>query len=177
METNKIVPQDSKKLNFLERKTIYLICKKLGIDFKNVLIPAKIIDKFGINEAINIGIRKIVEFFKPDILILDGLRPKNLNLFAKNNKNQPLKIKAFIKGDQKISSIALASIIAKHKRDEFMIKMSKIFTQYDFHIHKGYGTKNHYKKIKIYGLSPLHRFSFCKNLLTLNQNRESFQNY
>ena len=65
-----------------------------------------------------------------------------------------------IKGDEKIKCIALASIVAKVERDRYMERKDKYYPEYSFIDHKGYGTKDHYKMIKKYGISPLHRKSF-----------------
>ena len=67
---------------------------------------------------------------------------------------------AFIKGDQRLSPIAAASIIAKIKRDEWISEQDKKYPQYGFSIHKGYATAQHRKAIVQYGPCPLHRRSF-----------------
>lgn len=72
---------------------------------------------------------------------------------------------AIIKGDNKIFSIAAASIVAKVYRDELMRKLNKKYPQYGFTQHKGYGTLQHLNMVKQHGLSPLHRKSFCKKII------------
>jgi ribonuclease HII len=72
--------------------------------------------------------------------------------------------KTIIGGDAKEPIIALASICAKVLRDRKMKRLAKEFPGYGFEIHKGYGTKAHYKAIKKHGMSPVHRRSFLKNL-------------
>ncbi len=69
---------------------------------------------------------------------------------------------AFVKGDAKIFSLACASIVAKVTRDRLMARLAKKYPYYKFEIHKGYGTKLHFQKIKKHGLSPIHRKSFLK---------------
>ncbi len=68
--------------------------------------------------------------------------------------------KTIIKGDQKVKIISLASVIAKVHRDTKMKQLAKRYPQYGFEIHKGYGTKAHYKALKHYGPSHIHRRSF-----------------
>ena len=58
-------------------------------------------------------------------------------------KDIKIKYKTFIRGDEKITSIAAASIIAKVSRDLFMIKLSKKYPKYNWHKNFGYGTKKH----------------------------------
>ena len=70
-----------------------------------------------------------------------------------------------VKGDEKNPLIALASIIAKEKRDMIMRNLCEQFPIYGFSRHKGYGTKHHREMIQKYGPSPIHRQSFLKNII------------
>lgn len=72
---------------------------------------------------------------------------------------------AFIKGDAVIHSIAAASILAKVTRDNLMKQYDREIPGYDFARHKGYGTSLHIEAIRRLGLSPIHRVSFCGNIL------------
>lgn len=73
--------------------------------------------------------------------------------------------KTIIKGDEKEFVIAMASIVAKVKRDEYMIKLDAKYPEYKFSKHKGYGTKAHYKSILENGMTSEHRRSFLKSFL------------
>ncbi|HCC04944.1 TPA: ribonuclease HII [Patescibacteria group bacterium] len=77
--------------------------------------------------------------------------------------------KTIIRGDITEPVISAASILAKVKRDLYMKKVAKEYPDYLFEKHKGYGTKQHFDLLRTYGLSSLHRTSFCKNIL---QSRE-----
>ena len=57
------------------------------------------------------------------------------------------------------------SVLAKVSRDRLLRELDKEYPQYGFAQHKGYGTKAHYEAIKRYGVLPVHRRSFLKNLL------------
>ena len=92
---------------------------------------------------------------KPDHLLLDALKIPDLDI-----KQFPI-----IKGDSKSISIAGASILAKVTRDRLMYKYDEIYPQYGFKHHKGYGTKEHYEAIEKFGITPIHRKSFLKNIL------------
>lgn len=72
---------------------------------------------------------------------------------------------AVIKGDNKHLSIALASIYAKVYRDNLMTVYHTQYPNYNFDKHKGYGTQLHIESIRKYGLSDIHRATFCKNIL------------
>ncbi len=68
---------------------------------------------------------------------------------------------AFVKGDSRSLSIAAASIVAKHVRDQMMLQADKTYPHYGFAAHKGYGSKSHRDAIAEYGPCPLHRKSFA----------------
>ena len=70
------------------------------------------------------------------------------------------KLKAVIKGDQKIPSISAASIIAKVSRDKFIISLAKKNVGYCWDQNFGYGTRQHLKAIKKLGINKNHRKTF-----------------
>lgn len=78
-----------------------------------------------------------------------------------------------IDGDAKEPVIALASICAKVLRDRKMKRLAREFPEYGFEVHKGYGTKAHYRAIKRHGMSEIHRKSFLKDFAfcTMRTNR------
>lgn len=65
-------------------------------------------------------------------------------------------------GDRQSFQVAAASIIAKYSRDEYIKSLAELYPHYDLENNMGYGTKRHTEGIKKYGLSPLHRRSFCR---------------
>ena len=75
-----------------------------------------------------------------------------------------VKQESIIGGDNKVLSIAAASVIAKVYRDQLMREFDKQYPNYNFSQHKGYATLKHRTMVKKYGLSPIHRVSFCKNI-------------
>lgn len=81
-------------------------------------------------------------------------------------KNDEIPSTSITKGETHSISIAAASIIAKVYRDQIMkIKYHELYPQYGFDSHVGYGTKKHIEAIKQYGLTSIHRRSFCKNFV------------
>ena len=83
------------------------------------------------------------------------------------------KLKSIIKGDQKISEISAASIIAKVSRDRFVTNLSKNFKKYNWAKNAGYGTRDHLVAIKKYGITKFHRKTFkpIHNILSPNKSR------
>ena len=71
-------------------------------------------------------------------------------------------------GDNKYTSIAAASILAKTERDSLMKELSEIegLEQYGWNSNKGYGTKQHINAIKESGSTEHHRPSFISHILT-----------
>ena len=65
-----------------------------------------------------------------------------------------------VKADATVKEVSAASILAKVSRDRYMDEISSKYPNYDFHKHKGYGTKAHVEAIKLYGRSEEHRVSF-----------------
>lgn len=154
--------RDSKKLTVVARERIFkemTVQKSLGkMSYAVSFVGAAAIDRKGISFAIRSALAKSlgalgVEPLKCRVLLDGGLKAPEE--FARQ--------RTIIKGDEKEAVIALASIVAKVSRDRLMLKLAKKYPRYDFDIHKGYGTKAHYKKLQKYGLSPVHRKSFLKN--------------
>lgn len=99
-------------------------------------------------------------YYSPDntIYIFDG----KFKPIMKNN------FFTFVKADMLIKEVSAASIISKVVRDRIMVSYSKVYKNYEFHLHKGYCTKKHIDLIHTYGYCPIHRKSFTiKNQNTL----------
>jgi len=155
--------KDSKKLLPEKRKEIFCKLEKLKeqkkVDYAVCFESAKIIDHINIAKAGKICIEKTLKKIKA--------KPSECMVFLDGGIKAPKKYKnqkTVIKGDEKIRVIALASIIAKVRRDAFMCKLAKKYPQYGFEIHKGYGTKKHCEMIRKYGLCKEHRKSFCNKI-------------
>lgn len=152
---------DSKKVTPKKRKMVFQCAKELKaerkLDFVVLLGSAEEIDEKGIAVVIRGLVEKGLKKLKADpeevFVRLDGA------LRAPSQFEQ----ETIIKGDQKELVIGLASICAKETRDEYMLKISSQFPEYEFEVHKGYGTKVHRQLILKKGLSPEHRISYCQN--------------
>jgi len=147
--------KDSKKLSEKKREDWFEIIKN-NFSYSVAMVGPKVIDKIGIQKAtklaLNHALRKLHLHRHPMstqncLVLLDG------GLKAPKHYNQ----KTVIKGDEKISIISAASIMAKVKRDRKMKKLHKIYPEYCFDCHKGYGTKKHYEAIKKNGILDVHR--------------------
>jgi ribonuclease HII len=182
--------RDSKKLSELQREAFFLKikeAKKAGhVHFAVSFSSATIIDKKGIvpaiKSALNRSLKKVERDFvrgptlyKPRSDLCTKVRPctnqgptlNNCRVLLDGSLKAPrryLNQKTIIGGDDIEPVISLASICAKVLRDHKMTRMAKKYPQYGFEIHKGYGTKAHYKAIKKHGFLKEHRKSFLKGI-------------
>ncbi|KKU19084.1 MAG: Ribonuclease HII [Candidatus Azambacteria bacterium GW2011_GWA2_45_90] len=151
--------KDSKQLTAGKREKFYgALSGRPDIVWSVALVSEKIIDKIGIDRATWLAMEKAVLKLekKPNFLLIDG------NRFS-SHKLKPKIYNLIVRGDEKVFSIAAASVIAKVTRDRLMTKLSEKYAKYGFWKHKGYGTKEHFKAIRKYGISEVHRNSFLKS--------------
>lgn len=150
--------KDSKKLSEAKREEFFKLVNA-KIKFAVVMISNKIIDKKGISYAIRFAIKSLLKKLNPNI--------KQTKIFLDGSLKAPKEFtqETIIKGDEKIPAISLASIMAKVTRDRHMKKTSKKYPLFDFHVHKGYGTKKHIQVIKKYGPSEIHRITFITRII------------
>jgi len=150
------IVKDSKQLTDRQREEIYGLLKKdSSVKWGIGRVYQKTIDKINIFESSKLAMqRAVINLQKKcsniDFLLIDG----NFKI------NSKISQKPIIKGDEKIFSIAAASIIAKVTRDRMMINYCKKYPDYYFDKHKGYPTKLHRNLIKKYGICRLHRRTF-----------------
>lgn len=146
--------RDSKLLTPNQREKYFEYLTSLPEIKWNVhFVRPKTVDKYNVYQATRLGMKKSLKKFDktPDFVLVDGRNPI---------KGISIPQRAVVKGDRKVFSIACASLIAKVTRDRYMIKLSKKYPEYEFHRHKGYGTKLHQARLKKYGVSDIHRLSF-----------------
>jgi len=144
---------DSKKIPFRKRIILSEYIKKNSI-YALGIASVKEIDKLNILNASLLSMFRALKKLKvrPKVAYIDGpFAPKNI---------KKIKYKNFIKGDEKITCIAAASIVAKASRDLFMIKLSKKYPNYNWHKNFGYGTADHLCGLKKYGITKHHRKKF-----------------
>ena len=149
---------DSKKVSEKKREKLYDLILDEAISYGIGIIDQSEIDEINILNATKKGLTKSIKELKvkPDLILVDALTHIDTN---------GIPYESIIKGDAKSYSIAAASIIAKVTRDRIMREWDKIYPQYGFGKHKGYGTSAHISAIKEYGLCPLHRKSFTTHFI------------
>lgn len=149
---------DSKKISEKKREKLYEEIIENAISYSVGIVDQKEIDRVNILNATKAGLTESIKGLKvkPEIILVDALTGID---------TCGIPYHSIIKGDAKCYSIAAASIIAKVTRDRIMRQWHEIYPEYNFIQHKGYGTAAHIAAIKEYGICPLHRLSFVKNIV------------
>lgn len=149
---------DSKKVSESKREKLYDVILQEAISYGIGIIYQDEIDDINILQATKKGLHEAVMKMeiKPNVILVDALT--GIDTLG-------IPYKSIIKGDAKSYSIGAASIIAKVTRDRIMREWDKVYPEYGFAGHKGYGTAKHIEAIKKYGLTPIHRKTFCKNFV------------
>ncbi len=143
---------DSKKLSPKKREELFPKIQESAITFGVAVVDREVIDEINILQAARLAMKQAVTQLNPvpGLLLIDG-----------NQKiESTLDQWAIVKGDSKSLSIAAASVLAKVTRDRIMEDYHKVYPQYEFNRHKGYGTKLHRNLIQEHGPCPIHRSTF-----------------
>ena len=149
---------DSKLLNEKKRKLAYeeIVTNALSISVSVATVDE--IDKYNIYQSTKMKMINSIKTLeiKPDFVLIDAM-----NIEEIQNKL------SLIKGDRRSISIAAASVVAKVKRDEYMLQLDEKYPMYNFQKNKGYPTKQHKMLLKQFGPCNEHRKSFkpVKDLL------------
>lgn len=143
---------DSKKLSANKREELFPKIQEISVAFGLAVVDQKVIDKINILQAARLAMKQAVETLKitPGLLLIDG------NQKIDSTLNQWV----IVKGDSRSLSIAAASVLAKVTRDRIMDGYHKLYPQYEFNRHKGYGTRLHRNLIQEHGPCPIHRSTF-----------------
>ena len=152
---------DSKKLTHEKREQLLRFIIKHAVSFGIGKSSVTEIDEINILQSRLAAMKRAIGNLKkkPEIVLIDG------------NRSVPhleIKQRLIIRGDEKVFSIAAASILAKVTRDNILKNLHKKFPEYGFDRHKGYGTQFHFEMIQKYGPCGIHRKSFepIKSLLS-----------
>lgn len=150
---------DSKQISPAKREEIAAQIKEVALAWTVQYIQPDVIDAVGMTASLVQAFRNAVQAIevqglKVDMVLLDGnplhMDPREVNV---------------IKGDAKCASIAAASVVAKVTRDALMCELAHEYPEYSLDECKGYASAKHIEAIKQYGLSPIHRVSFCHSFL------------
>ena len=149
---------DSKKLSEKKREALFDEIKEKAVAWGVGIVDNNVIDEINILEATRKAMHEAVMNLqvRPDYIFIDA---------EKHVDTDGIPYLPIIKGDVLSINISCASIIAKVTRDRMVDEYAKTYPEYGLEKHKGYGTKQHTDAIKQYGLTPLHRKSFCQKFI------------
>lgn len=155
---------DSKKLSEKKRELLYEKIISRAIAYGIGISDVDLIEKVNILNATKLAMKMAISNLKvkPDYVLIDGNQMIDISIDAST----------VVSGDAKSESIAAASILAKVTRDRMLIEYDKKYPEYGFAKHKGYGTKAHIEAIKKYGLTDIHRPSFCKKIVNGEEDKK-----
>jgi len=148
---------DSKKLSAKRRLELSIEIHEKAAAVGLGWVHADELDEIGISaslvEATKRALEKVTVPYHE--IIIDG----TVN-FLKDTGKGPY-VTTLKKADLLIGAVSAASIVAKVARDRFMEEQAKVYPQYGFETHVGYGTARHSAAIGAHGITPLHRLSFA----------------
>lgn len=144
---------DSKKLSEKKREQVYEAIMQNALAVGVGMSDVDVIESVNILNATKLAMKEAISKLKvqPEYVLIDGNQMIDITIPGET----------VVHGDAISESIAAASIIAKVTRDRMLIEWDKEYPEYGFAKHKGYGTKAHTDAIAKYGLTPIHRPSFC----------------
>ncbi|MEW6089111.1 MAG: ribonuclease HII [bacterium] len=143
---------DSKKLSPRKREELFDIIKNKALTLGLGRVDENVVDRINVRQACFLAMKKAIKSLeiKPGCLLVDGEKIPQIGI-----PQIPV-----IRGDSLSFTISSASIIAKVTRDRLMDEYHKLWPEYNFINHKGYGTKEHLLSLKKHGPCPIHRRSY-----------------
>ena len=143
---------DSKKLSEIKRRALFELIVSNSTYHHKAFSPLDV-DTLGISVCIKTALEEIKNALKAEKYLFDGN-----STFGANG------IETLVKADTQVPEVMAASIIAKTIRDDLLITHANEYPDFSFASHKGYGTAKHISEIQKYGLTNLHRKTFCTKL-------------
>ena len=155
--------RDSKRLTPKGREKLFALMNEIGVLWRASMGNIARIERDNILQAslwaMSQSVKKLAVKLNtsPACIIVDGTeRIPDINF-----SQWPL-----IKADDLIPVVSAASIVAKVIRDRLMARLDSKFPGYNLAKNKGYPTREHRERVKLIGLSDIHRESFCRKLLS-----------
>lgn len=155
--------RDSKKLTEARRDVLAIQIKTDALAWSIAECSEAEIDSLNILQATMLAMRRAVEGLKmqPSLALIDGNRCPVMSVRSE----------AIVKGDDKVPAISAASILAKTARDAALVILHEQYPYYAFDQHKGYPTALHLERLRLHGVSPVHRKSYAPVRVLLDKQR------
>lgn len=145
--------RDSKKLTPAKRDVLALQIRQNALAWSIAQASEDEIDCLNILHASMLAMRRAIEglILVPTLALIDGNRCPVCNVRSE----------AIVGGDNQVAEISAASILAKTARDAALMEIHQSYPDYAFDKHKGYPTALHLERLRIHGVSPVHRKSYA----------------
>ena len=145
--------RDSKEVPESKRDALFDVIMDIAESVSIITVSAAEVDERGVHAANLDGMRRAVKGLQvePAYVLTDGYAIEGL----------AIPNVAVWKGDQVVTAISAASIIAKVTRDRMMVELDSIYPEYGFAQHKGYITASHSQLLSTNGPCIEHRRSFA----------------
>jgi ribonuclease HII len=150
--------RDSKKLTEKQRLTAYQLILDNAVSIVCHAGSVSDINELGINAATFKTMHRCLDdlTITPEHILIDGI------VWEEYKDIPAIKVP---KGDDTYMCIAAAAIIAKVRRDEYMVKLHELFPIYDWNSNKGYLSPAHIAAIKEKGVCKYHRNQYVRNFI------------
>jgi ribonuclease HII len=156
--------KDSKLLTAIQREKLAAVIEQKALSWRLGVVEVEEIDRINILAASFSAMVKAWRDLQPqpDCILIDGSQiiPRIVFDTVEPSAGPLPRQKAIVKGDRLCLSISAASILAKVARDAIMIELDRIYPEYGFAGHKGYGCAAHLEALRRFGPSPVHRRTF-----------------
>lgn len=145
--------RDSKKLSEARRDELASCIKADSLAWSIAFCSESEIDTLNILQASMLAMRRAVEGLQvaPTLALIDGNHCPVMRVRSE----------AVIGGDDRVPAISAASILAKTARDAALRQLHLLYPDYGFDQHKGYPTELHLERLRLHGVSPVHRKSYA----------------
>lgn len=155
--------RDSKLLSDKQKAEAYKVIMENAVSITCNAGSVGDVNSLGINPATFKTMHKCLDELsqKPDYVLVDG----NEWSEYKGKYSDNLGLTLIPKGDDTYTCIAAAAIIAKVRRDEYMVKLHGLHPEYKWDSNKGYLTADHIEALKEYGATKYHRIMYVKNFV------------
>lgn len=145
--------RDSKKLTAAKREALALEIRKHALSWSIAECSEAEIDGINILQASLLAMRRAIDglHLRPTLVLIDGNHAPVIDL----------RCEAIVQGDDRVAEISAASILAKTARDAALLQLHTDYPHYAFDQHKGYPTSLHLERLRLHGVSPVHRRSYA----------------
>jgi ribonuclease HII len=159
--------KDSKLLSKSQRNTIASLINKNAASVGIGWATPREVDAHGLTAATRLAMERALAHITIPYkeIIIDG----NYNYLTPNCVRAALtqRVRTVVGADRTVPAVSAASIVAKVARNRYMAEAARIYPQYQFEKHVGYGTSLHLERLKLHGKCDLHRLSY-KPIRSLN---------